>query len=66
MSEVIVYGRYDCCNALYLSNFEVYLTTLTGEEVLCGSGNPDKGPYYQVEFMHGHGQVRATAVDLAA
>jgi hypothetical protein len=28
-----------------------------GTEVLCGSGNPDKGPYYRVEFMHGHGQV---------
>jgi len=28
-----------------------------GTDVLCGSGNPDKGPYYQVEFLHGHGQV---------
>jgi len=28
-----------------------------GTEVLCGSGNPDKGPFYRVEFMHGHGQV---------
>ena len=28
-----------------------------GTEVLCGSGNPDKGPFYEVEFMHGHGQV---------
>lgn len=28
-----------------------------GTDVLCGSGNPDKGPYYNVEFMHGHGQV---------
>eukprot|EP01050_Picozoa_sp_SAG11_P017338 SAG11_NODE_2489_length_3295_cov_2.382666_2_plen_253_part_00 len=28
-----------------------------GTDILCGSGNPDKGPWYQVEFMHGHGQV---------
>lgn len=28
-----------------------------GTEVLCGSGNPDKGPFYEVEFLHGHGQV---------
>jgi hypothetical protein len=28
-----------------------------GTDVLCGSGNPDKGPFYRVEFMHGHGQV---------
>ena len=28
-----------------------------GVDVLCGSGNPDKGPYYTVEFLHGHGQV---------
>ena len=28
-----------------------------GTEVLCGTGNPDKGPFYRVEFMHGHGQV---------
>ena len=28
-----------------------------GKDVLCGDGNPDKGPYYQVEFLHGHGQV---------
>ena len=28
-----------------------------GTEVLCGSKNPDKGPFYRVEFLHGHGQV---------
>jgi len=28
-----------------------------GTEVLCGDKRPDKGPYYEVEFMHGHGQV---------
>ena len=28
-----------------------------GTEVLCGSGNPDKGPKWQIEFMHGHGAV---------
>jgi hypothetical protein len=28
-----------------------------GTDVLCGSGNPDKGPYFQIEFLHGHGQV---------
>eukprot|EP00947_MAST-08B_sp_MAST-8B-sp1_P004438 g4438.t1 len=28
-----------------------------GKDVLCGDGNPDKGPFYQVEFLHGHGQV---------
>lgn len=28
-----------------------------GTEVLCGAGDPDSGPYYKVEFLHGHGQV---------
>lgn len=28
-----------------------------GTDVLCGSNNPDKGPFYKVEFLHGHGQV---------
>jgi len=28
-----------------------------GSDVLCGSGNPDKGPFYHIEFQHGHGQV---------
>ena len=28
-----------------------------GTDILCGSGNPNKGPHYQIEFMHGHGQV---------
>lgn len=28
-----------------------------GTEVLCGNKNPDKGPFFKVEFMHGHGQV---------
>ena len=28
-----------------------------GSDVLCGSGNPDKGPWYHIEFQHGHGQV---------
>jgi hypothetical protein len=32
-----------------------------GTEVLCGAGNPDKGPWYRVEFMHGHGQVSERA-----
>jgi len=30
-----------------------------GTDVLCGGGDPDKGPYYDVEFFHGHGQVCA-------
>ena len=28
-----------------------------GTDVLCGGGDPDRGPYYTVEFLHGHGQV---------
>jgi|EP01043_Picozoa_sp_COSAG02_P052025 hypothetical protein len=28
-----------------------------GTEVLCGSGNPDSGPKWHIEFMHGHGAV---------
>ena len=28
-----------------------------GTEVLCGSGNPDAGPKWHIEFMHGHGAV---------
>ena len=28
-----------------------------GTDVLCGSNGTDPGPYYKVEFMHGHGQV---------
>ena len=28
-----------------------------GTEVLCGGGNPDKGSWYQLEFLDGNGQV---------
>ena len=28
-----------------------------GTDVLCGSGNPDSGPKWRIEFMHGHGAV---------
>ena len=28
-----------------------------GTKVLCGDKGKDNGPYYEVEFMHGHGQV---------
>ena len=37
VSEVVIYGRSDCCNDRFLGAFEVYLTT-TGGDVLCGSG----------------------------
>jgi len=52
----IVREIYNDPGPLHLAGFAVGDGCM-GTEVLCGDKGKDNGPYYEVEFMHGHGQV---------